>query len=99
MNRIRFAKLLLLLVACAATSLAVAAEPQLRAAKVSASLHELLQLDAPLWRAGVAQLKVRAVRNQEWVAFHIEWADPTRSDRIVVDNFGDQVAIELPVKP
>jgi len=50
-------------------------------------------------KVGVTQLKVRAVHNQEWVAFHIEWADPTRSDRIVVDNFGDQVAIELPVKP
>ncbi len=120
MKRFRLAPLLLLLAACAATNMAVAAEPQLRAAKVSGSLHEFLQLDSLLWqaapvvvvpmlpqgviaprisKAGVTQLRVRAVRNQEWVAFHIEWTDPTRSDRIVVDNFGDQVAIELPVKP
>lgn len=50
-------------------------------------------------KAGVSKLTVRAVHNQEWIAFHIEWPDPTRSDRIVVDNFGDQVAVELPVKP
>lgn len=50
-------------------------------------------------KAGVSKLTVRAVHNQEWIAFHIEWLDPTRSDRIVVDNFGDQVAVELPVKP
>ncbi len=50
-------------------------------------------------KAGVMQLTVRAVHNREWIAFHVEWPDPTRSDRIVVDNFGDQVAVELPVKP
>ena len=47
-------------------------------------------------KAGVTQLTVRAVHNREWIAFHVEWTDPTRSDRIVVDNFGDQVAVELP---
>jgi len=30
------------------------------------------------------------------VTFLIEWADPTKSDRIVVNQFGDQVAVELP---
>lgn len=47
---------------------------------------------------GVKELRVRAAHNGEWIAFHIEWADATRSERIVVDRFGDQVAIELPVK-
>ncbi len=28
----------------------------------------------------------------------MEWQDPTKSDRIMVDEFGDQVAVELPVK-
>lgn len=52
----------------------------------------------PVAAAAVKELKVRAAHNDHWFAFHIEWADPTRSDRIVVDNFGDQVAVELPVK-
>jgi len=47
--------------------------------------------------AAVKELRVRAVHNGQWFAFRIEWADASRSDRIVVDNFGDQVAIELPV--
>jgi hypothetical protein len=46
----------------------------------------------------VKALRVRAVHNGGWVAFLIEWRDPTRSDRIVLDNFGDQVAVQLPVE-
>lgn len=45
----------------------------------------------------VTQLTVRAVHNGGWIAFLIEWKDPSVSDRIVLDNFGDQVAVELPV--
>jgi hypothetical protein len=45
----------------------------------------------------IGELSVRAVHNGEWLAFLIEWADPTKSDRIVVDQFGDQVAVEMPV--
>ncbi|HJX16674.1 MAG TPA: ethylbenzene dehydrogenase-related protein [Acidiferrobacterales bacterium] len=44
----------------------------------------------------VKELKVRAVHNGHSIAFLIEWADPTKSDRIVVDEYGDQVAVELP---
>lgn len=49
-------------------------------------------------QAAVTELKVRAAHNGHWLAFLIEWKDPTKSDRIVVDQFGDQVAAELPVK-
>jgi DMSO reductase family type II enzyme heme b subunit len=45
----------------------------------------------------VKQIAVRAVHNGGWIAFLLEWADPTRSDRIVLDDFGDQVALQLPV--
>jgi DMSO reductase family type II enzyme heme b subunit len=45
----------------------------------------------------VKQLLVRAVHNGGWVAFLMEWRDPTKSDRIVLDNFGDQVAVQMPV--
>lgn len=49
--------------------------------------------------AAVRQLSVRALHNAQWLAFRLEWADPTQSDQIVLDNFGDQVAVELPVDP
>lgn len=46
----------------------------------------------------VTELKVRALYDGRRIAFHLEWKDATKSDRIVVDRFGDQVAVELPVK-
>jgi len=45
----------------------------------------------------VTELKVRALHDGRRIAFHLEWKDATKSDRIVVDQFGDQVAVELPV--
>jgi DMSO reductase family type II enzyme heme b subunit len=45
----------------------------------------------------VKTLTVRAVHNGGWVAFLVQWKDPSRSDRVILDNFGDQVAIQLPV--
>lgn len=45
----------------------------------------------------VAELSVKAAHNGQWIAFLVEWQDPTKSDRIMVDRFGDQVAVELPV--
>ena len=49
-------------------------------------------------RPAVHQLTVRAVHNGGWIAFLLEWKDPTISTKIVLDNFGDQVAIQLPVE-
>ncbi len=46
----------------------------------------------------IGELSVRAAHNGQWLAYLIEWADPTKSDRIVVNEFGDQVAVEMPVK-
>ena len=45
----------------------------------------------------VKTLTVRAIHNGGWVAFLLRWQDPTQSDRVILDNFGDQVAIQLPV--
>lgn len=42
-------------------------------------------------------LQVRAAHNGQWLGFLLEWQDPTLSDRILVSEFGDQVAIELPI--
>ena len=46
----------------------------------------------------VKEIKVRAAHNGHSIAFHLEWKDATKSDRIVVDQFGDQVAVQMPVK-
>ena len=46
----------------------------------------------------VKEIKARAVHNGHLIAFHLEWKDTTKSDRIVVDKFGDQVAVQMPVK-
>lgn len=46
----------------------------------------------------VTELSVKVAHNGQWMAFLIEWSDPTKSDRILVDQFGDQVAVEIPVK-
>jgi len=47
--------------------------------------------------AAIKELVVRALHNGGWIAFLIEWKDPSLSNRIVLDNFGDQVAVQLPV--
>jgi DMSO reductase family type II enzyme heme b subunit len=47
--------------------------------------------------AAVKELTVRAVHNGGWIAFLIEWKDPTISNTIVLDTFGDQVAVQLPI--
>jgi DMSO reductase family type II enzyme heme b subunit len=45
----------------------------------------------------VKELTVRAVHNGGWIAFLVEWKDATMSDRLMVDSFGDQVAVQLPI--
>jgi len=47
--------------------------------------------------AAIAALTVKAAHNDQWLALLIEWDDTTRSDRLVVDQFGDQVAVEFPI--
>jgi DMSO reductase family type II enzyme heme b subunit len=46
----------------------------------------------------VQSLQVKAAHNGQWVGLLLQWADPTQSDRVVVDQFGDQIAIELPMR-
>jgi DMSO reductase family type II enzyme heme b subunit len=45
----------------------------------------------------IKELTVRAVHNGGWRAFLIEWKDPTLSNKVILDNFGDQVAVQLPI--
>ena len=46
----------------------------------------------------VKSLRVRAVHNGHWLALLVEWKDPTKNDRVGIDNFGDQLAVQMPVK-
>ncbi len=46
----------------------------------------------------VKELQARAVHNGQWLALLLTWKDPTRDDRIVTDEFGDQVAVEFPIE-
>lgn len=48
--------------------------------------------------ASIKSLTVKAAHNGQWLAILLEWRDPTKNDRIVLDEFGDQVAVELPVR-
>ncbi|MBF0613842.1 MAG: hypothetical protein G8237_06810 [Magnetococcales bacterium] len=45
----------------------------------------------------VTELSVRSLHNGHWLGVLLEWKDGSKSDRLVVDRFGDQVAVELPV--
>ncbi|CAK0768009.1 EB_dh domain-containing protein [Gammaproteobacteria bacterium] len=47
--------------------------------------------------AAITALNVKAANNGQWLAILIEWPDATPSDRIVGDQFGDQVAVEFPI--
>jgi hypothetical protein len=46
----------------------------------------------------IKELRVQAAHNGHWLAFLIEWKDATRNERIVGDEFGDQVAVQLPLQ-
>lgn len=45
----------------------------------------------------VTALKVRAIHDGKWLALRMQWSDPTRSDVVMSDRFGDQVAVEFPI--
>ena len=48
--------------------------------------------------AAIKELTVRVTHNGGWIAFLIEWKDATISNKVILDNFGDQVAVQLPVE-
>jgi hypothetical protein len=47
----------------------------------------------------VAELTVRAVRNDDHAGFLLEWPDPSANWRTGIDRFGDIAAIAFPVSP
>ena len=46
----------------------------------------------------IVQIHVRAMHNGKWLALRLQWKDPTRSDVLTSDTFGDQAAIEFPIE-
>lgn len=50
------------------------------------------------FNAAIKSLNVKAAHNGQWIAILIEWNDPTKNDRIMLDEFGDQVAVAMPVR-
>jgi hypothetical protein len=46
----------------------------------------------------VTAMLVRAAHNGVLLSFLLEWSDKEKDDRIAVDQFDDQVAVELPVR-
>ena len=45
----------------------------------------------------VPRMKVRVLRDKEWIAFRLVWEDKTKSDMLEVDKYTDGVALELPL--
>lgn len=50
-----------------------------------------------LMKPTVPWIDVKALHNGSWVAFLLQWPDPTRDANVDVDIFTDAVAIELPM--
>lgn len=48
-------------------------------------------------KPAVTQLTVKAAHDGRWLAVLVEWPDATESDHLVVDQFGDQVAVQFPL--
>ncbi len=55
---------------------------------------------APILKtASISEMTVRSVYDENWIAFQMEWEDPTRNAVVDVDKFTDQVAIQFPLDP
>ncbi len=58
----------------------------------------LLQDQAPpkLDRPGVETVRVRALRDDQWLSFRLEWSDPSVDELVAAARFGDMAAVQLP---
>lgn len=52
-----------------------------------------------LAQPAITSLKVRSVNNGTWIAFHIEWDDPSEDFNLRVDRYSDGVSVEFPLNP
>lgn len=49
-------------------------------------------------KPAVSELKVKTAHNGQWLGVLLEWADPQENDWSLTDQYGDQVAIQLPLE-
>lgn len=47
----------------------------------------------------VSSLEVRAAHNGQYLALRLRWRDLSKNDLLRTDEFGDQVAVQLPIAP
>lgn len=59
----------------------------------------LLQDQAPpkLEQPSVDALRVRALVDEKWISFRLEWSDDSPSELVASGQFGDMAAIQLPI--
>ncbi len=56
------------------------------------------QVQEPMLMAPtIGEMRVRAIHNRSWIAFYLEWDDPTNSNTLRSDRFGDAAAVEFPL--
>lgn len=49
-----------------------------------------------LQQPSVTKVRVRALHDGTWIAFRLEWQDPTRDDVLGPSRFSDAVAVQIP---
>ncbi len=70
--------------------------------KLPAQEVKLIQQDVQepmLAQPSIQSLKVRSINNGKWIAFHLEWEDPSEDFNLRVDRYSDGVAVEFPLNP
>jgi hypothetical protein len=50
-----------------------------------------------LQEPNISELRVRALRDDQWLSLRLQWADKTKNDQLQVDEYTDAVAVLLPL--
>lgn len=50
-------------------------------------------------KPAITQIQVKSIHNDKWIAFRLSWSDPAPDHIVKGKDFGDQVAVEIPVDP
>lgn len=69
-----------------------------QAKEVTVKMTPQTAQEPKLAKASIGTVRVRALRNDGWVAFRLDWADPSESNTMRSDKFGDAAAVEFPMK-
>lgn len=69
-----------------------------QAKEITVKLIPQTAQEPKLAKASIGTVRVRALHNDGWVAFRLDWADPTADNNLRSDKFGDAAAVEFPMK-